>query len=174
MIIWINGTFGVGKSVTANVAHNILWKNKSLIYDPDEDWKLFFENQHIFCGGGTLPQNNITFIKQLRQKIYNLAFNERDKILIIPMAITEKTCKDELLDYLKNKNLQIKHIVLTAKKNTIKDRIKKDITDRDKNIANNFLEPNIKFIESTFPNVNKIDTEEKSIEIVAKEIISLL
>jgi len=175
MIIWINGAFGIGKSTVAKEVHKILGKNKSLIYEPDEDFIPFLKNQsNIIHSGGTLPQNNINFIIQIRQKIYKLVSKETQRILIIPMSITEEICKVELLDYLEKNNIQIKHIILTAEKNTIKNRIQEDSINRDKTLANVFLESNIKFIENTFHKIEKINTEEKTIKEIATEIIDLL
>lgn len=45
MIVWIDGTFGIGKTTSALEVCNILGKNKCVFYDPDIDFKEFLKKR---------------------------------------------------------------------------------------------------------------------------------
>ena len=79
------------------------------------------------------------------------------------MAITETQCKEEIFGYLANRHKNISHIILTASKDNIKNRIESDDNKRDKKTALDKLEENISFLDKNFPNTLRIDTDNKSI-----------
>ena len=65
------------------------------------------------------------------------------------------------------------HFILTAEKETIKSRINAD-ESRDKNFSLEFLEFNQNFLIDNFKDAKYINTENKDVNEVAKEILSYL
>ena len=62
------------------------------------------------------------------------------------------------------------HIILTASKENLIDRIRND-SNRDKEDALNLLENNLKFLETEFSQDEWIETDNKCISDIVKEII---
>ena len=70
------------------------------------------EANHRFpCIGGTLPQNNIRFLREFKELIEE---KSAEKTLIIDMALTMTECKVNLYDSLEKEGQSIKHFILTA------------------------------------------------------------
>ena len=126
-------------------------------------------NAFLALNTGALPQNNKNFIIEFRNVIKSKIKNE-EKNLIIDMALTEKECKDGLIDSLKKDGINILHIILTASKENLIDRIRND-SNRDKEDALNLLENNLKFLETEFSQDEWIETDNKCISDIVKEII---
>ena len=102
MIIWLNGTYGVGKSSVARKIKEML-KIKSEIIESDLCFQIFCKERLTKVGGGCYPQNNIFFINDLRKIIEE---KEKDNdIVIVPMTVAMKESKEGLIDYLWKKLL---------------------------------------------------------------------
>lgn len=61
----------------------------------------------------------------------------------------------------------IVHIILTADKETIKERIKKDI-------ALEWMVDNIEFLDSNYPDAIRINTNKCDIDYIVDEIIEII
>lgn len=118
-----------------------------------------------------MAQNNKAFLVQTREKMIELdkKASKDNKILIIPMAITEIECKELLLDYLLSENIDIKHYILVSGVETIKGRIMNN-EDRDKNFSLTFLKANNTFLDENYKDAIRINTDQKTPEEVANEI----
>lgn len=168
MILWINGTYGVGKTSVANEIRN-LYKYNSKVLEPDEIWMSSLKsNPKIIFGDGTSPQNNKNFIKILYSTIEKELLNY-DGLLIVPMTITDSIGYDSLIERLGNK-YRLKHVILESKKEIIVKRINKD-KERDKSFALTYLDINIKFLENIDEAIH-IDTSNLTPKEVAKIIIN--
>jgi len=87
------------------------------------------------------------------------------------MALTDKKCKEELFDYFKKDN-RILHIILTAEKNVIKERIEKDTNEtRDKINSIAEIDSSLKFLEENFKDTIKINTNNYKIDEISKTIV---
>lgn len=89
--------------------------------------------------GGTLPQNNIRFLKKFEKIIEEKSEDENKKILV-DMSLTMRECKERLFDSLKNAGKKIIHIILTADEETIKFRIRNDDNRNISDIANEIIQ----------------------------------
>lgn len=173
MIIWIDGTYGVGKT---SVVMEIQKKIKEERFEVLESDCFFLDmlRNNPLIGGGTIPQNNIKFIEYFRNKIEEKMKNSH-KDLIIVMSLTQIECKELLFDYFIKKDASMKHFILTANTETIKLRIKSNKDkDRDIELANNYLESNMTFLSNNYKDAIIINTENKNIAKVAEEIIELI
>lgn len=170
MIVLINGTYGVGKST---VARSIQEKIPNVeILESDFYYSQMLNENPYSVGGGTTPQNNMTFLTRFKKVIFD-QLDDINKITIVVMAITQDECKNEILEPLIEKSAEFYHFILTANHETILDRINNQ-DNREKMFATSFLEPNIKFLENNFQNVPRIKTDNKDISAVADEIIDII
>lgn len=171
MIIWIDGTYGVGKTSVAMKIQEKLNEEKVEVLESDCFYRDMIRNNPLI-GGGTLPQNNVKFIEYFKNRIEEKIENSY-KDLIIVMSLTQKECKELLFDYFMKKDILMKHFILTANTETIKLRIKSN-KNRDIELANNYLKPNMTFLTSNYQDAIVINTENKNIAKVAEEIIELI
>lgn len=177
MIIWIDGTYGVGKTTVAmKIKESFSDDNVELLesdYFSNESLKRVVEEakaNNCFPNiGGTLPQNNMRFLREFRELIEEKTKNT-DKNLIVDMALTMKECKEELYDRLKSDGKSIVHIVLTADEDTIKSRIKND-ENRIKETALEWLTQNIAFLDENYPDAIRIKTDSRDVDDIATEVI---
>lgn len=174
MIIWIDGTWGVGKTNVAMELKNKLERKKFELLNSDEYYiKMIKKNPYLALGTGTHPQNNMNFLKIFRELIIE-RLNKGKHNLIIDMALVEQECKEQLFDYLNDKSNNV-HFILTAAKENIQMRINGDIEkERDKQEHINCIEKNIYFLKENFKNAIWINTDSKSIDKVVSEIIQYL
>ena len=161
MIVWLDGTCGVGKSTVAKELNKKIG-NKSNVFDPD---MILVECPTILLGGGVKSQNNIRFLKKCQEEIQEL--HESDRILIIPMALTETNAKSELLEYFEKE--EHIHIILSASRAILESRIKGD-QNRDKKFALNETDGNMFFLRKYYPNDIVIDTDNKCVKDIANEV----
>jgi len=169
MIVWINGTHGVGKTSVAKEIKNIIGET-AMIIEPDLYFEVFCKEKFLEVGGGCFPQNNKAFINDLRE-IIEIEENENN-ILIIPMTIATDESRMGLIDYFKEKTI-VKHFILKADEKILKQRIDNDY-NRDKKLALSCMKSNIEYFEKMFFEEVVICTNELKIKEVANEIINLI
>ncbi len=180
MIIWIDGTYGVGKTAVAMKVKESFSDDDTELLESDyynseflkrivEEAKVNNSFPHI---EGTLPQNNTRFLQEFRELIEEKLKNA-DKNLIVDMAVTMKECKEKLFDRLKSDDKNIVHIILTADEDTIKSRIEND-GNRMKETAKEWLVQNISFLDKNFPDAMRIKTDNRSVDEIAAEIIGAI
>ena len=180
MILWIDGTYGVGKTAVAmKIKENFPDNNVELLeadfYCNETLKRLVEEAQAKNCMphiGGTLPQNNMHFIEEFRELIEEKSQND-DINLIVDMALTMSECKEELYDRLKRDGKNIIHIILTADTNTIKSRIKND-ENRMKETALEWLTWNIAFLDRNFPDAIRIKTDARDVDDIVAEAMGAI
>ena len=170
MILWIDGTFGVGKTAVCETLAGQIEEAKYI----DSDDNNIFEEMANYYGpsmfsGDVAPQSNRFFIDFFRKRILEESENNSE-VLIVSMAITSEESKKDLLEYLMNEGRSILHFILSANESTILSRIEHDDSGRDKSFATKKINENIRFLQNNFINAIWIDTEGKSPYNIAKEI----
>ncbi len=162
MVIWINGSFGVGKTVTAELLNKRL-KN-SIIYDPEEIGSclsnMFNHEKDDFQDYELWRILNADILKYMCS-VY--------EIVIVPMTITNKEYYDEIVSNIETSNIKINHFVLCASKENIINRLnsRKDSTEW----AYNQVDRCIKAFENNDFVCKKINTDNMTIGDVANSII---
>jgi len=116
MVIWLNGSFGVGKTTIAN---ELVKKLAGVfIYDPENLGTFLRDNlKYNYNDYQDYPffrQFNFEIIKDL---------NNNYKYIIVPMTLTNKAYYDEIIGRLNNSGISVKHFILIASKETIKNRL---------------------------------------------------
>lgn len=109
MIIWINGSFGIGKTTTAEKLKEKL--DNSIIYDP-ENVRMFLLNTY------PRKENDFQDYELWRMINYEILkkLDKEFKIIIVPMTITNMQYYDEIIGRLENEGINIKHFILIASK----------------------------------------------------------
>ena len=169
MILWINGTYGVGKTSVANRIAERMNSYHPVVLNSDFYYlKLGQNSPHLSMSGGTTPQNNINFLLYFKTIINNC--NE-GQLVIIDMAATMKESKEILIEYLSERE-DFLHIVLEADRETALLRISRDTEEiRDRKFSINHLDRNIEFLAANYDEALRINTNGKSVDCVADEII---
>ena len=177
MIVWINGTYGVGKTEVTRIL-----KKRLSVTDIE---LLELDNYSDFIMGKIVKnfqKSNNTYSDIDRASSYDIQYHEEframieekaNKMLIVDTAITDKTCKNIVFDYLSDKYDDLLHIILVADEETIKLRIQNDGKRKheDKLFALNYLKKNISFMEENFKDAVWIRTDNRNIESIVDEII---
>lgn len=164
MIVWLNGSFGVGKTTIANELVNLL--DDAFIYDPENLGAFLRDNlkynYNDYQEYDLWRKFNYKIIKDL---------NDHYKYIIVPMTLTNKDYYNEIVGNLINSDLKVKHIVLEASKETINKRLdsRKDTTEWSYEQVDRCLKAFKNDIVG-----DKINTDNKSIDDITKEIISML
>lgn len=170
MIIWLDGVMGVGKTTLSE-------KIKEKLDDVEVlDSDYYYNKGNIeglrYFGGNCFPQDNERFIQDFRELIEAKVNKNCNKIFIITMALTEMECKKGILEYLEKKDVNILHIVLTASKETIINRIIK--REKNKGQALEKLDGGIKFLRDNYCDAIWVDTENDNADEVANKILKLI
>lgn len=181
MILWINGTYCVGKTdvsgrlkekLSADDAELLELDNYSdsimgkILKNPKES----NNNSYSDIDGASLF--DIQFYEEFRKMIEEKAH----KMLIIDTAVTDKACKNIVFDYLSKKYDDLLHVILVADEDTIKLRIQNDDKRKqdDKLFALINLKSNLSFMEENFKDAVWIKTDDRDIESIVDEIIELV
>lgn len=118
MILWINGSFGVGKTTIAEELNKAT--NDSFLYDPEKIGALLRDN---------LRYNYDDFQDYYLWRKINfeilLDLSKHYEMIIVPMTLTNIDYYNEIINELIKKGIEVKHIILTASKETIFDRLDK-------------------------------------------------
>lgn len=155
MIIWIDGTYGVGKTTVAEKLCDLFGSSPPLVLHSDEYWQTFLKSS---CrGGGCFPQNNTAFINEFKSIILD-CLNEDCKLLIVDMALTDKKCRDGLLNELVATDIDILHFILDADNQIIRNRILSDEVREQKEQHIRAIIPNKTFLSENYKGAIWIDT----------------
>ena len=165
MIVWINGSFGVGKTSTAELLKNEL--NNSVIYDPEEIGgflsNMFNHEKDDFQDYELWRTLNSDILKYMCSNY---------EIVIVPMTITNKEYYDEIVNELITSGVKINHFILNASRDNIIKRLdsRKDSTEWSYNQVDRCIKA---FEENKF-DAKIINTDYMAIEEVVKNIIDIL
>lgn len=121
MIIWINGTFGSGKTTTAYELQKRI--PNSIVYDPERFGFVLMANVpkemalDDFQDYPLWRDSNYALLKQIADGYFG--------IIIVPMTLTNETYFNEIIGKLRNNGVHVNHFTLTASSTTIKKRLRK-------------------------------------------------
>lgn len=122
MILWINGSFGVGKTETANELNKKI--GNSFVYDPEMAGEFIWGNSPV----GISRKGDFQDIPMWRDFNYQMLSyinNNYTGTIIVPMTIVRKEYYNQIIGRLINDGIPVKHFILLADKPTILSRLKK-------------------------------------------------
>lgn len=164
MIIWINGSFGVGKTT---IAENLKSKvENAIVYDPEKIGEFLFN---------TMPEKKDDFQDYELWRILNLEIlknlSKSYDTIIVPMTITNESYYDEIIGNLRNNNIVVQDFILIATKSKIGERL-----NGRKNSTEWAYEQVDKCIEVFDKNFNgyRIDTNNSNVEEITFKILDIL
>lgn len=121
MIIWINGTFGAGKTTTAYELQRRL--SHSFVYDPERFGYVLMAN---------IPKEiaiedfqNYPLWREANYACLKKVAMEYEGIIIVPMTLTNELFFQEIIGNLRTDGIIVHHLTLTASKSTIQKRLNK-------------------------------------------------
>lgn len=120
MIIWINGTYGAGKTTIAELLHKEL--TPSYIYDPENIGDFFRHNLPK-----SIQEPDFTYYPEWRKwnvHVLEKIYHEYDGDIIAPMTLYHPPYFDEVINELRRKGLEIYHFQLDVSKERIIERLK--------------------------------------------------
>jgi gluconate kinase len=164
MILWINGTFGAGKTTVAYELHRRI--ENAFVYDPERLGYVLMKNvpkeisKSDFQDYPLWRESNYKLLKAISQ--------EYDGVIIVPMTLTNVDYFNEIIGSLRKHGIDVKHFTLSASKQTIEQRLRKRLEGRN-SWAYQQMDGRIKDLEK--PLFKKdIQTDDKSIGQVVKSI----
>lgn len=119
MIIWINGTFGVGKTTAARGLQQRI--KGSHLFDPELTGQLLRQQlpretqTDDFQDEPLWRQLNLMLLEQVDQP---------SAVIIVPMTLTNPDYFDEIIGSLRDKGHQVQHVTLMASPKTIRRRLR--------------------------------------------------
>lgn len=164
MIIWLNGTFGVGKTQTAFELHSRL--PNSVVFDPEEIGFLLRKIVPV-----AMQQSDFQDYQLWREWTYqslrHVAENYTGTI-IVPMTIANPEYYDQTVGALSRTGIQVHHFTLLASRETVLRRLRRR-GDGSNSWNARQLDRCLKSLsDEAFK--RHLDTEGKSIEAVAEEV----
>ncbi|MDQ0232470.1 AAA family ATPase [Metabacillus malikii] len=121
MIIWINGTFGVGKSTVAYELQRRL--PLSFVYDPERFGSALMGNIPKELAKGDFQDYPLW--REANYKTLKQVATEYIGTIIVPMTITNDTYYNEIIGKLQEDGIEVSHFTLTATPQTIEKRLRK-------------------------------------------------
>lgn len=168
MIIWINGAYGVGKSTTAEALQKVL--PNSFIFNPEMVGNCVRESKP-----GSLWRDDFQDYPSWRQMTYSL-LKELNAMysgtIIVPMTVLNPTYVSEIMDCLWEDGIMLTHFILQASPETIASRI----IARKENETCWCYRQIPRCVAALRDDISgiRIDTDQKSVDAVAEEILTYL
>ena len=165
MIIWINGSFGVGKTTIAeNLKERI---TNSIVYDPEKVGTFLYK---------TLPEKKDDFQDyELWRTINYEMLKELDKqneVIIVPMTITNLQYYNEIIGKLQKDGIKVIHFILIAEKENIFSRL--NARGNSTEWAYRQVDRCVTAFQDDCFNGQKIDTNNKSVDEICNYIMKLI
>ena len=169
MIVWIDGTFGVGKTSVAEALKEKLPLQDVIHLDADRSYQA---GNRKYFGGGFFAQNNERFLSDFKSQIEESV--KENEIVIVTMALTMDECRDYLFRQLQSTTSKLIHVILFADEQTVLSRIENDVPTRDKDYAKRNMKKNTEYLSKNFSEAIRLDTDGKSINEVADAILEIV
>jgi hypothetical protein len=124
MIIWINGAFGSGKTVTAAELERRLNDSgiDAYIYDPENIGFFLRKNTPSETGGRYSDFQDDPLWRLFNHEIISDIRRSYNGVLIIPMTIIRPSYYRELIGLLREGGAKVDHYILGADRETLKRR----------------------------------------------------
>lgn len=119
MILWINGSFGSGKTSTAFALNKKI--ENSYVYDPEEAG--FYIRDNIPPSMKLEDFQDFKMWRDINYTVLSEIDKTYDGLIIVPMTLVNETYYDEIINSLRIKGHEVRHFSLRAKKDTLMNRL---------------------------------------------------
>lgn len=166
MVIWINGAFGAGKTSVAEAVCRQL--PDAHLYDPEQVGYFLWENfpQEMRRKGNF---QHIPIWREFNEKILGYIAQNYAGAVVVPMTIYIRQYYDEIIGRLMEQQVAVKHFILTASGQTIRNRLAQR-GEEENSWAEQHIDMCLRAFAYEIPG-EKIDTETLGIEAAAAVII---
>lgn len=126
MIVWLNGTFGVGKTHTAYELAKRL--EHAFVYDPERVgyWLRASQPKQLW-----LPNfQDEPLWRTINLKMLCQLDHEYDGTIVVPMTVAQPRYYEELIGGLRREGVDVYHFVLSANERTIRRRLHRRLEGR--------------------------------------------
>ena len=174
MIVFINGTYGVGKTTTGRCLINSFIGGDSVLYDADYSVvkEINIERfNHFFKLYGWECTASPAYLEVARKNIESLLVNH--ETVIVPMTLAHENGKKYIIDHFLAMDVAMEHFILEADKLTTIMRIAGH-EERDQELALKWLDANTEFLKANYSDAVRINTEYQTPYNVAKRIAETL
>ncbi|MBW8351637.1 AAA family ATPase [Bacillus sp. IITD106] len=127
MIIWINGTFGSGKSTTAYELQRRI--KDSHVYDPERFGYVLMRNVPREIAKGDFQDYPLW--REANYKLLKQVAEQYSGVIIVPMTLTNEDYFNQIVGRLRLDGIEIRHFTLSASKETIEKRLKKRLEGKN-------------------------------------------
>lgn len=165
-IVWIDGTFGSGKTTVAsaitkriNNAHLIEFDALQEKYEPNSISDFF---------GERYPEAKRYLVDALINEMRKLMQEGCCEYLVIPIALINDYCKEKLVNGFEG--VEYYHFILTASCEVLHKRIAEQ-DNRDVDLALTYMSQAMMYLNNNYSDAIRIDTSNMDIEIVVDRIL---
>ena len=166
MIIWLNGCFGVGKTETAKVLHEMI--DNSHIYDPEQVGYFLWDNfpEPLKRRGDF---QDIELWRKFNLEYIEYMYKNFDGDIIIPMTLVNPSYYYEIIGKLRNNGVEMRHFILLASKETVVGRLI-NRGEEENSWAEQQIDRCLSAFDKDIPG-EKIDTGTLTVHDIAKYIM---
>ncbi|MEU3467260.1 NUDIX domain-containing protein [Streptomyces sp. NPDC006687] len=121
VIVWINGTFGAGKTSTARELTGIL--PESTLYDPELIGDVL---RQLLPGKRLAEVSDYQDLPSWRRLVAETAaamLSEVGGVLVVPMALLRQEYRDEIFGALAARRIPVRHVLLAPAETILRERI---------------------------------------------------
>ena len=119
-MIWLNGTFGAGKTATAYLLQSRL--PRAFVFDPENAG--FYLRQNLPEALKAADFQDEPLWREINLKMLEKLAREYDGEVIIPMTLAEPAYFDQLVGGLREKGVEVRHFVLSVTEETLRRRLR--------------------------------------------------
>lgn len=167
MILWINGTFGAGKTTVAYELKRRL--ENAYVYDPENIGYFLFQNTPPQCHGADFQ--DIPLWREFNGKTLKLIEETYPGVILVPMTINEGQYYNEIIGKLTEEGVPVRHVILCADRETILKRLKRRSLGRlsKEEFAVRAMEKSFTFFEGRGEE-EKIFTDHLTVDQVVEQV----
>ena len=121
MILWLNGTFGAGKTTVAYELQRRL--ENAYVYDPENIGYFLFQNTPSQCHEADFQ--DISLWREFNARTLKMIAENYPGVVLVPMTIYKQQYYDEIIGQLTEWGIPVCHVILHAERETILKRLKK-------------------------------------------------
>lgn len=168
-IIWINGTFGSGKTTVATtLVHKI---RNAYLLEFDALQKKYKPNSIFDFFGERYPESKKYLVDALIFEIENLIKKSDYDYLVIPIALINDYCNEKLVSNFKE--FESYHFILTASQEVLHKRIIEQ-KNRDIDLALTYMPNAMMYLKNHYPEAVRLDTSFMNIDETVDEMVRLI
>lgn len=120
MILWLNGSFGAGKTTVAHELQRRL--EKAFVYDPENIGYFLRKNAPEECR--TPDFQDVPLWRDFNYETLKWIAGTYPGVIIVPMTINRGQYFDEIIGRLKKDGVPVCHVILWASRETILKRLR--------------------------------------------------